>query len=68
MKEVKLYECQHCHTRYASRLDAEKCESNHKKPKKITNRRYLSYSQCQTGYPVTITVMFEDGSTGVYKR
>ena len=68
MKEIKLYECEHCHTKYASRSDAEKCESCHTKPKKIIGARYVSYGQNQFGVPVSITVIFENGSQAIYKR
>lgn len=68
MKELKLYECEHCHTKYNTKVEAERCESNHKMPKKLKAGRYLSKGQCATGYPVTITVMFDDNREVTYKR
>ena len=37
MKERKIYVCDFCNTSYNERLEAEKCESNHKKCKGIVD-------------------------------
>lgn len=44
MKEKTLYTCEICHTDYARKIDAEKCEANHKKKLKIVNYRSFSLS------------------------
>lgn len=41
---------------------------NHKTPVEITDTRYLPYSQNQNGYPVSVTIKFNDGKTLIFKR
>lgn len=68
MKEKTLYTCEVCHTDYARKTDAEKCEANHKKKLKIVNQRSLPYSQDKSGFPITVEVKDAEGNTATYKR
>lgn len=68
MKEKKLYECEFCNTRYEDRSEAIKCESNHKNIEEILKPRYASIKSEGTGRPVSIEVVFTDGSKAIYKR
>lgn len=68
MKEVKLYECGICHTRYNEKIKCTKCESSHVLPKKIIDKRYLSISENKKGYPQTITVEMSNGDKVIYHR
>lgn len=68
MKEKTLYTCECCHTDYARKADAEKCEANHKKKFKIVHQRFLPYSLDQSGFPISIEVQDKDGRKVVYKR
>ena len=67
MKQKVLYTCEYCHTDYKLKTDAEKCEKIHRQKLKILDKRYLSYKQDASGFPVSITIMNEDGRTKVYK-
>lgn len=68
MKTVHHYICETCGTEYAEKEQAQRCEKNHKGVEEIVERRYLSYSQDQTGFPQTITVRMSDGRKVTYKR
>lgn len=68
MKEKTLYTCEYCHTDYASRLDAERCEKIHNQKLKIVDKRYLSYKQDKSGFPVSITIRNEKGEEQIYKK
>ena len=67
MTERKLYTCDICHTDYLDQSMALKCEKTHKQPLDIAGARYVAMQKDSTGYPVTITVRFTDGSTKTYK-
>ena len=68
MKQIQKYQCEVCHTEYAKREDAVACEKNHKIPKAIVETRYLTKAQDGGGYPVTITVLMNNGERITYKR
>lgn len=68
MKEEVLYTCEVCHTDYADKAEAKRCEENHKKKLKIVDSRYLARAQTLIGFPITITVQSEDGIRVTYKR
>lgn len=68
MKQKTLYTCEVCHTDYAERLAAERCEKNHKQKLKIKESRYLPFSQDKSGLPVSITIETPEGEKAVYKR
>lgn len=67
MIEKKKYICEICGTEYADKCMCQKCEQGHKKPKKIRYTSYKSINVIPNGYPIKITVEFEDGSTKEYK-
>ena len=67
MTERKLYTCDICHTDYRAQSMALECEKSHKQPLDIAGARYVAMNNDSTGYPVTITVRFTDGSTKTYK-
>ena len=68
MKTKTLYICEVCHTDYADKKEAERCEANHKKKLQIVSQRFLPYSQDRRGFPTTIEVKDETGKTVTYKR
>lgn len=68
MKEKVLYTCEVCHTDYADKAEAKRCEESHKKKLKIVDSRYLARAQTLIGFPITITVQSEDGIRVTYKR
>ena len=67
MKKKTLYMCEYCCTDYASENECKKCEDAHKKDLKIIKKRYVVYKNEPTGFPTTITVQAEDGSTQTYR-
>lgn len=67
MKKKTLYTCEYCHTDYVDMVKCEECEAAHKKKLKIVSKRYVTHKNMATGFPTTITVEAEDGSTQVYR-
>lgn len=63
MTEKKLYTCDVCHTDYANKEDAIKCEKEHFKITKIKDSRYQPHIK----YPNKIEISFEDGTTKWYR-
>ena len=63
MKQKTLYTCEICHTDYADKADAENCEKEHEKPKRIKSFRIHAHAK----YPCKIEVEFEDGKSYWYK-
>lgn len=68
MKEKTLYTCEKCKTDYADRKDAIRCEENHSKKIKIHDMRFLPYSQDKSGFPVTVTLIDQNGNKATYKK
>lgn len=68
MKQKVLYTCELCHTDYADKVEAKRCEESHEKKLKIVDSRYLARAQTLIGFPITITVQSEDGIRVTYKR
>lgn len=68
MKEKKLWTCECCQTDYASKMDAERCEANHKKKLKIIHKRFLPLKNDRSGLPISITIETEDGTVQIYKK
>lgn len=67
MKSKTLYTCEICHTDYADKEKAERCEKNHKRLDKAKfTGYYLSITQDATGAPNRIYVRFPD-SDKVYE-
>ena len=67
MKELNQYQCEICGIVYRDQSAAEKCEAAHILPKarkSITG--YKFYKEAK--YPDYVTIEFEDGSIGRYKR
>ena len=63
MKEITSYVCEMCGTGYKEIGDCHRCEESHMKIKKIERARYNpSYK-----YTISITVVFEDEKTIMYK-
>ena len=67
MKKKILYTCEYCHTDYADIKECEKCEAAHKKDLKIIDKRYVTHKNMKSGFPTTIIVQAEDGSTQTYR-
>lgn len=66
MNEVKLYQCEICHTQYSSPHNAIKCENEHEIPNKIINCVYKSVNSVKSGMPIQITVEFKSGEKHTY--
>ena len=45
MKEIKLYQCEICGTKYAEKLKAKECEKYHAKDLEITTRDYRGMNE-----------------------
>lgn len=76
MKKVEHYVCEICHTEYAEKEKAVKCEKSHKIPKEVKAEEYRPIRSCIDrpisssidGIPDYIRVTFSDGSSERYKR
>ena len=77
MKTKTLYTCEVCHTDYADKDKAKRCERSHIKPKEITdkmkyhavyNGRDPLFGGKETNYPDWIDITFENGETVRYKH
>ena len=67
MKVVNQYKCDVCGTVYTDKRKCEACEAGHKKPVKITYRKYLAIGVNASGFPDKLTVATKDGEKAVYK-
>lgn len=56
MKEIKLYQCGICHTRYSVKTACENCEKNHKTELKIVDGIFRALKDDMSGYPIRIHV------------
>lgn len=69
MKKIALYVCEVCGTKYSEEEKCVRCERTHKDILTIAGKRYLPYTNDQSGMPIAITVKSEeDGKTYIYKR
>ena len=66
MKTLEQYKCDVCGTVYADKRKCEACETGHKKPTKITDRKYRAIGDDATGFPYRITVETRDGEKAIY--
>lgn len=64
MTEKKLYTCDICHTDYANKEDAKKCEKEHIKCEGIADIRIHAHQN----YPHKIEVRFADGKCIWYRQ
>lgn len=64
MTKKELYTCDICHTDYANKADAMKCEKEHCKCVEITDVRYNAHFK----YPHKIEVKFSDGTKHWYRQ
>lgn len=68
MKKVSLYVCEMCSSQYNDEAKAKECEKNHKKCVNVSSARYLSIGNDKSGYPLSLTVLMDDGVHVTYKR
>ena len=70
MKKIELFQCEICGTQFKEKADCVKCEKNHEswKDLRITNARFLPFTQDASGMPITITLMGKNGNTYRYRR
>lgn len=64
MKTKTLYTCEICHTDYANKTDAQKCEKEHIKCEGIADTRIHAHQK----YPHTIKICFADGTSLWYRQ
>lgn len=68
MKELKLYQCELCRTKYTDRNQAEKCEKYHTKDIEIIKCEYRGMNECNDTFPEKIRVRSKDGAEVMYRR
>ena len=70
MKKIELFQCEICGTQFKEKADCVKCEQNHESGRdlRITNARFLPFTQDASGMPITITLMGKNGKMHKYRR
>lgn len=68
MKEKVLYTCEVCHTDYADKTEAKRCEESHKKELKVVDPGYMVCFLGGGVFPTIITLQSEDGTRVTYER
>ena len=72
MKQITLYKCEICGTKYKIDKDAEACEKYHVKPvskSPIVTEEYKPYNMQAVGpYPHKIYIKMDDGKILQYRR
>lgn len=68
MKEIKKYRCEICQSEYLDKQTALDCENHHRAVNKITEMRYLPKNMSRDGYPVAVSIQFDDGKIVKFKR
>lgn len=68
MKEKTLFECELCHTQYASKADAISCENNHNRVEAVCKERFISEKQDSSGYPIDVILRMTNGVEVRYSR
>lgn len=66
MKEIKLYQCEICGTKYAEKLKAKECEKYHAKDLVISDCKYHGMNVCGS-FPVKIRVKAKNGEERMYR-
>ena len=67
MKEIKLFQCEICHTQYSSQEACSECECFHNTRLKIKEKRYLGYKKNSDRFPIEIVVADASGQTAKYR-
>ena len=68
MKEIKLYQCEVCGTKYADKNEAKKCEKYHVKDFEIARCDYRGMNESAGAFPTKIWVRSKDGAEVMYRR
>lgn len=69
MKKLELYQCDLCGTQYRSRLECKNCEKSHRRPTGVLDARWNAKNVGSSdGYPVKVSVMFDNGVSVDYRR
>lgn len=69
MRQVTQYQCEICGTMYDAPEKCEACEASHVAVENVQSYRYIPVNQgTNSKYPVSVTILMEDGTVGVYKR
>lgn len=64
MKEIKLYQCEYCHTQYSDKDNCRKCEESHRARAEIKKMKFVAKQE----FPVTVDIEFPNGAIITYKR
>ena len=67
MKTLEKYKCEICGKVYDNKRECEACETGHKKPTKIIDRKYEDIGVRTVGFPYQITVETQDGKKAIYR-
>lgn len=68
MKELKLYQCEYCHTKYSSKEECVECECFHNTELKIKEKHYQSFNSSKNPFPIRITIIDKSGQSARYRR
>ena len=67
MKELKLYQCELCGTKYADKNEAKKCEEFHVKDLEVSDCKYHGMNVCADKFPVKIWIKSKSGVKRMYR-
>ena len=69
MRQVTQYQCEICGTMYNDVDKCEACENGHVAVNQVQSYRYIPINQgANSKYPVSVTILMEDGTTATFKR
>lgn len=68
MIKQELYICEHCRTQYKEKRACADCEKSHIQPIRIDDCKFVSIKNDKSGYPISVTIMMENGLTREYRR
>lgn len=69
MKKIEAYQCELCGAQYNTEDECKECENYHIKPVSIAGSKWLPKGFSKTnGFPMKVSVVFEDGTTLDYTR
>lgn len=69
MKKIEVYQCELCGAQYNTEDECKECENYHIKPVSIAGAKWLPKGLSKAnGFPMKVSVVFEDGTTLDYIR
>lgn len=68
MKELKIYQCEHCRTQYQDKEQCVECECFHDTELEIEAKHYQNIKCSQNPFPIRIVIVNKNGRVASYRR